>query len=327
MKKVLTGLQPSGSLTLGNYIGSIRQMKEYQDKYESYLFVADMHAITVPQNPAELSANIRSLVSVYLASGIDPAKNTIYVQSENPYHANLGWVIECNTPYGELSRMTQFKDKSRRNEHFFAGLLTYPALMAADILMYDADYVPVGADQKQHVEMARDAAVRFNKTYGDTFVVPEPLINAESAKIYDLQNPAKKMSKSGDQPKGIIFLTDTPDEIAKKVKSAVTDSEGEVRYDPVAKPGVSNLIVILSSLTGRGVAEIEKDYSGYGAFKTDVAQAVIETLTPVRERYAELVRSGEVDDILDRGGEVTREIARKKTEAVFKAVGLWRRLS
>jgi tryptophanyl-tRNA synthetase len=311
---------------LGNYIGAIKQIASYQQDYDSYIFIADMHAITVNQNPRELTANIRELAAVFLAAGIDPHRNTIFVQSENPYHANLGWVIECITPYGELSRMTQFKDKSRKNASFGAGLLTYPALMAADILMYDADYVPVGADQKQHVEMSRDAAIRFNKMFGDTFKVPEPLIKAEAAKIYDLQSPDKKMSKSAETYKGVILLTDTPDAILKKVKSAVTDSEGSVRYDPVNKAGVSNLITIYGSLTGDSVEDIEARYAGagYGKFKTDTAEVIINALTPIREKFEEYKSSAKLDEILDKGAEKATALAKEKMVQVRKAVGLWR---
>ena len=225
---MLTGLQPTGVITLGNYIGSIMQMKELQDEYDSYIFIADLHSITVSQDPNELRKNIRSLVALYLACGIDPEKNTIFIQSENEYHANLSWILECNAYFGELSRMTQFKDKSKKNTNFSAGLFTYPVLMASDILLYDTDIVPVGIDQKQHVELTRDIAIRFNNKYGKTFVVPEPLIKKEGTKIGDLVDPTKKMSKSSENPKGVIRLLDDLDIIRKKIMSATTDSEMNV---------------------------------------------------------------------------------------------------
>ena len=227
MKRILTGLQPTGVITLGNYIGAIKPMTKLQDEYESIIFIADMHAITIPQNREELPQKIKSLVALYLACGIDPTKNTIFIQSENPYHANVSWLLECNTYYGELSRMTQFKDKSLKNQNFTSGLLTYPVLMAADILIYDVDYVPVGIDQKQHVELARDIAIRFNKKYGDTFKVPEPFLNNIGTKINDLQEPTKKMSKSNENQKGVISLLDDEKTIRKKIMSATTDSDME----------------------------------------------------------------------------------------------------
>ena len=241
-KKMLTGLQPTGVITLGNYIGAIKQMVDYQDKYEPIIFIADMHAITVPIDADTLAKNIRSLVALYIACGIDPEKNTIFLQSENPYHANISWMLECNTYYGELSRMTQFKDKSKKNANFSAGLLTYPVLMAADILAYDVDYVPVGIDQKQHVEIARDIAIRFNKKYGETFKIPEPLIRVEGTKITDLKTPDKKMSKSSENQNGVIRLLDDPEVIRKKIMSATTDSIGKVQFDFENQPGISNLI-------------------------------------------------------------------------------------
>ena len=229
MKKILTGLQPTGALTLGNYIGAIRQMIKYQDMYDSYIFVADMHAITVPQDPKKLKQNIKSLLAIYLASGIDPNKNTIFLQSDNVYHANISWMLECLTPYGELSRMTQFKDKSRKNGNFSAGLLTYPVLMASDILIYDTDLVPTGQDQKQHVELARNIAERVNKKYNkEIFKMPNPLIPTDGAKIMDLVDPTKKMSKSEENPKGVIYLLDEEKVIRKKIKGS-GKSKGEAR--------------------------------------------------------------------------------------------------
>ena len=270
MKKILTGLQPTGAITLGNYIGAISQMKKLQDKYDSYIFVANMHAITVPIDPEQLRKNIKSLVALYLACGIDKDKNTIFVQSDNLYHANLSWVLECNTYYGELSRMTQFKDKSSKNVNFTSGLLTYPVLMASDILLYDVDYVPIGIDQKQHLEITRDIADRFNKKYGNTFKLPKPLISESGTKIMDLVNPAIKMSKSAENKKGVIYLLDDLDVIRKKIMGATTDSEMVVKYDVSNKPGISNLINIYASLTGKNIEEVEEEFRGknYGEFKT-----------------------------------------------------------
>ncbi|MBR3661018.1 MAG: tryptophan--tRNA ligase [Bacilli bacterium] len=326
MKKVLTGLQPSGELTLGNYIGAIRQILKYQEEYESFIFVADMHAITVPQDPIKLRENIRSLLAIYLACGVDPKKNTIFLQSENVYHANVSWILECLTPYGELGRMTQFKDKKEKNANFGAGLLTYPVLMASDILLYDIDYVPVGRDQKQHVELARNIAERVNKKYGDIFKVPEPLIPTEGAKIADLVDPTKKMSKSSENPKGVIYLLDDERIIRKKIMSATTDSETRVVFDPENKPGISNLINIYTSLSNLSIKDIEEKYkdSNYGSFKSDVADIIINTLIPIQERYYKLLENNEIDKILDEGLKKTSTIAKEKYESLKEKVGLHR---
>ena len=273
MKKVLTGLQPTGVITLGNYIGAIKQMVKYQEEYESYIFIADLHAITIEQDPKELKERVKSLVALYLACGIDEEKNTICIQSENEYHANLSWLLECNAYFGELSRMHQFKEKSKNKENFTAGLFTYPVLMAADILLYDVDYVPVGIDQKQHVELARDLAERFNKKYGKTFKIPEPLMTESGTKIMDLVTPDKKMSKSKTKQKGVIRLLDDEKTIRKKIMGATTDSETIVKYDPENKPGISNLINIYISLTGLSIKEDEEKFKdkNYGEFKKEVA--------------------------------------------------------
>lgn len=327
MKRFLTGLQPTGCLTLGNYIGAIKQMVKYQEEYDSFIFIADMHAITIPKDPEKLKKDVRDLVAIYLACGIDPKKNTIFIQSENIYHANVSWILECNTPYGQLGRMTQFKDKSQKHENFMAGLLTYPILMAADILIYDTDCVPVGKDQKQHVELARDIAESFNKRFNtDFFKIPEPLIPEEGAKIGDLLDPTKKMSKSAENPKGVILLLDSEKDIRKKIMGATTDSEMSVRYDPENKPGISNLITIYHELSGLSVKEIEEKFkdSNYGTFKTAVADCVVEALNPIRERYEELINSKELDEILDAGRDKTTEIAKKKYEELKEIVGLKR---
>lgn len=326
MKRILTGLKPSGELTLGSLIGGIRGTIKLQEEYESFIFVPDMHAITVRQDPKLLKERIRKNVALYIASGIDPEKNIIYLQSENLYHANLSWVLECNTYMGEASRMTQYKDKSSKGENVTVGLFTYPILMASDILLYDADLIPVGIDQKQHVELARDLAERFNKNYGDTFKVPEPLIPRVGAKIMDLQNPTKKMSKSDDSYKGVILLLDEEKVIRKKIMSAVTDSENKVYYDVENKPGISNLLTIYASLKEISIEETEnhfKDYN-YGNLKKEVADLVVEVLTNIQNRYNELINSNEIDKILDRGKEVTNKIAKDKVEEVFNKVGFGR---
>lgn len=327
MERMLTGLQPTGSITLGNYIGSIKQMIEYQDKYDSYIFIADMHAITVPQEPEKLASNIKNLIAIYLACGLDPKKNTIFLQSDNVYHANVSWILECLTPYGELGRMTQFKDKSRKHQNFSAGLLTYPVLMASDILIYDADFVPTGQDQKQHVELARNIAERVNKKYNkDIFKIPNPLIPREGAKIMDLVDPTKKMSKSEENPKGVIFLLDEENIIRKKIMGATTDSEMNVKFDFENKPGISNLINIYTCLTGMSVKEIEEKYkdSNYGTFKRDVADIVVNTIMPIQKRYYELLNSNELSLILDEGMNKTNEIAKKKYQELKNIVGLRR---
>ena len=326
MKRILTGLQPTGKLHIGNYIGAIKQMKEMQNEYDSYIFVADLHAITVPQDRDELKHNIRSLIALYLACGIDPNKNTIYIQSENEYHANISWVLECNTYYGELTRMTQFKDKSSKNANFTCGLLTYPILMAADILAYDVDYVPVGIDQKQHVEIARDIADRFNKKYGYTFKMPEPLIKDVGTKIMDLVNPNVKMSKSAENQKGVIFLLDDLEVIRKKIMSATTDSETVVRFDPINKPGISNLMNLYSALTNKKTSDIELEFSGknYGDFKKVVADTTVSFISKIQEEYNKYINSSLLDEILDKGINKVREEAKNKYMLVKEKVGLAR---
>jgi len=322
---MLTGLRPTGCITLGNYIGAIKQMIKYQNDYEMFLFVADLHAMTIPQDPVELAKNRKSLVAIYLACGIEPNKNTIFLQSENEYHANLGWLLECNTPFGQLSRMTQFKDKSQKHQNFMAGLFTYPVLMAADILLYDTKFVPTGVDQKQHVELARDIAESFNKRYGkEIFTIPEPFIPEEGAKIADLVDPTKKMSKSSENKKGVIMLLDQEKDIRKKIMGATTDSEMKVKYDVDNKPGISNLIIIYKELSGLSINEIEEKFkdSNYGDFKKEVADIVVKTLIPIQEKYYKLIDSKELNSILENGKEVTTKIAKAKYEEVKKLVGL-----
>lgn len=323
-KIVLTGLQPTGTITLGNYIGAIKQMEKYQNEYNSFIFIADMHAITVPIDAEQLRNNIKSLVAIYIACGIDPEKNTIFLQSDNEYHANVSWMLECNTYYGELSRMTQFKDKSLKNQNFTSGLLTYPILMAADILIYDTNYVPVGIDQKQHVELARDIAERFNKKYGDTFILPEPLIREEVTKIMDLQEPTQKMSKSSENQKGVIRILDEPEVIRKKIMSATTDSLGKITLNKEEQPGIVNLLNIYAALAEITPEQAMEKFQGYqyGEFKKAVADLVIEKVSKIQERYNELIDSQELKDILNRGAEKARNIAKIKYEDMKNKIGL-----
>jgi tryptophanyl-tRNA synthetase len=329
--RFLSGIQPSGNITLGNYIGAIRNFVKLQDNkdFTDFLvFVADMHAITVPQDKTKLRANIRSLVALYLACGLDPKKVHIFIQSEVHEHAELAWVLECNGYIGELERMTQFKDKkAKQTEGVSVGLLTYPSLMAADILLYDADVVPVGQDQKQHLELTRNLAERFNNKYGETFIIPEPFISKDGAKIMSLQDPTKKMSKSDPNPKGYVALLDDINVIKNKIKSAVTDSEGTIRYDLENKPGVSNLLTILSVIKGRDIKTLEREYEGknYQAFKEDVIEAVISEIKPIQDRYNELINSKELDQVLDEGRDYASFLARKKLTKVYNKVGLGRK--
>lgn len=326
MQKILTGLQPTGTITLGNYIGAIKQMVNNQDKYNSYLFIADMHAITVKQDPKTLHQNIKNLLAIYLACGIDPQKNTIFIQSENEYHANISWFLECNTSYGVLTRMTQFKDKSQKNEKFTSGLLTYPVLMAADILTYDVDYVPVGIDQKQHVELARDIAINFNKTYGETFKIPKPLITETGTKIMDLINPTKKMSKSSENQNGVIRILDSEKEIRTKIMKATTDSDKQIKFDPENKPGISNLINIYSSITQTDIKDVENKFknASYAEFKKATADVVVNELMKIQERYNHFINSNELNDILDEGIRKAKKEAKAKYELMKEKIGLGR---
>lgn len=326
MKKLLTGLQPTGIIHLGNYIGAIKQMQERQGEYDSYIFVADLHSLTIPQNPEQLRKNIRSLMAIYLACGIDPKKNTYYLQSDIRSIPCISWLLECSSYYGELSRMTQFKDKSKKNQNFTAGLLTYPILMAADILAVDSDYVPVGGDQKQHVELARNIAERFNNKFGETFVMPEPIITKIGTKIMDLQDPTKKMSKSSENQKGVISLLDDEKVIRKKIMSATTDSEMSVKFDPENKPGISNLINIYSALTMKTTSEVEQEFEGqnYGTFKGKIADVVCEVCKNIQEKYYSYLESDEIDKILDAGKEKLNEITEKKYLLMRQKMGVIR---
>lgn len=326
MKTIFSGIQPSGMLTIGNYIGAMKQFVELQHEYNCYFCIVDEHAITVPQDRLKLRNNIRSLAALYLASGIDPEKSTLFIQSEVPAHTQLGWIMQCVAYVGELERMTQYKDKSQKQEAVTAGLLTYPPLMAADILLYNTDIVPVGDDQKQHIELTRDLAERFNKKYNDIFTIPEPRIPKTGARIMSLQNPEKKMSKSDDNQKASIFMLDDEKQIEKKIKSAVTDSEGIVKYDPENKPGVSNLLTIYASFSSDSIEQLERKYEGkgYGEFKQDLAQVVTKGLKPIQERYYELIESEELDEILDQGAEKANQVATKMIRKAKKAMGLGR---
>ncbi|MBS4188878.1 tryptophan--tRNA ligase [Bacillus sp. FJAT-49705] len=327
MKTIFSGIQPSGTITLGNYIGALKQFVELQNEYNCYFCIVDQHAITVPQDRLELRKNIRSLAALYLAVGIDPEKVTLFIQSEVPAHAQAGWMMQCISYIGELERMTQFKDKSAGREAVSAALLTYPPLMVADILLYSTDLVPVGEDQKQHLELTRDLAERFNKKYSEIFTIPEIRIPKVGARIMSLQEPTKKMSKSDPNKKASITLLDDIKQIEKKIKSAVTDSEGIVKYDIENKPGVSNLLSIYSIFSGKEISDIEKMYEGkgYGDFKADLAEIVVNEIKPIQEKYYELMESSELDDILDQGAEKAQKVANKMLKKMENAMGLGRK--
>ncbi|MDX8289596.1 tryptophan--tRNA ligase [Metabacillus indicus] len=327
MKTIFSGIQPTGNVTLGNYIGAMKQFVDLQNDYDCYFCIVDQHAITQPQDRLQLRKSIKSLAALYLAVGLDPEKATLFIQSEVPAHAQAGWMMQCVAYIGELERMTQFKDKSAGKEAVSAGLLTYPPLMAADILLYNTDLVPVGEDQKQHLELTRDLAERFNKKYNDIFTVPEVRIPKIGARIMSLADPTKKMSKSDPNQKAFITLLDDPKVIEKKIKSAVTDSEGIVKFDKENKPGVSNLLSIYSILSGISIEDLEKKYEGkgYGDFKADTAAAVINALQPIQEKYYALLESGEVDEILDRGADRANSQASKMIKKMESAMGLGRK--
>ena len=329
--RLISGIQPSGTITLGNYLGAIKNFVKLQDELadtDILVFIADLHAITVAQDKQALRKNIKSLAAIYLACGLNPEKVHIFIQSEVPAHNQLGWVMECNSYIGELERMTQFKDKKvKQVAGVSAGLLTYPSLMAADILLYDADIVPVGVDQKQHLELTRNLAERFNTKYGETFVVPEPIIAKTGAKIMSLVDPTKKMSKSDENPKSYISLLDEIPVIVKKIKSAVTDSDTSIKYDLDNKPGISNLLTIYSCISGLTIAELEDKYanSNYGEFKSDLATVVANEIEPIQKRYNELINSKELDEILDNGRDYANYLANKKLSKVYNKVGLGRK--
>ncbi|MBX9717470.1 MAG: tryptophan--tRNA ligase [Microbacteriaceae bacterium] len=327
LPRLFSGMQPSAaSLHLGNYAGALLQWRDMQATHDAVFCVVDLHAITVPQDPAALREQTRRTAAQYIAAGIDPEHSTLFVQSHVSAHAQLAWVLNTITGFGEASRMTQFKDKSAKGgaDAASVGLFTYPILQAADILLYDAVVVPVGEDQRQHIELTRDLAARFNARFGDTLVVPDVRILRETAKIYDLQNPGSKMSKSGESPAGILWLMDEPSVLTKKVKSAVTDSSGVVANDPVEKPGVSNLLSILSLLTGQGMDALVASFEGlqYGALKTAVAEAVVEAFSPIRERTLELLDDpAELDRLLALNAARAEEIADATLRRVYDALG------
>ncbi len=323
-KVIFSGIQPSGNLTLGNYLGAIKNWVKLQDEYDSYFCVVDLHAITVRQEPKELRQRTLEVLAIYIASGINPEKNTIFIQSHVPAHSEAAWLLNCYAYIGELNRMTQFKDKSQRyGESISAGLLDYPVLMAADILLYNADLVPVGEDQKQHLELTRDIAARFNNAYSPTFVVPEPYISKAGARIMDLQEPTKKMSKSAENPNSYILILDPPEVIKKKINRAVTDSRGVVKYSD-EQPGVRNLMTILSTITGQSYDEIEQKYKGlgYAQFKEDTANAVIEELEPIQKKVKEILGDkAYIESVYKAGAEKANYIANKTLRKMQKKIG------
>ncbi len=320
---VFSGIQPSGNLHIGNYIGAMRQWVAGQTIGMNIFCVVDLHAITVPQDPVVLREKTLEVAGLIIACGIDPEKSILFVQSHNPDHANLAWILNCNLSMGQMSRMTQFKEKSEEKEFVGVGLFDYPALMAADILLYDTTEVPVGEDQKQHVELTRDVAERFNSKYGETFVLPKPVIPQLGGRVMSLSDPLKKMSKSDDDAMGAIGLLEGKDAIVKKIMSAVTDSGDEIKYDEEKRPGISNLMAIYRYSTGKKIEQVEEEFAGkgYGEFKKRVAEAVVALLEPIQAKYKELRESGELVKILAGGAAKTREISGKKLEQVYERVG------
>ena len=331
MNIILSGIKPTGIPTLGNYLGALKNFVKLQNEksdYNFFFFVADMHAITVPQVPSELRKNIKNLAALYLACGLNKENLTLFIQSEISEHLELGYVMQSIAYMGELERMTQYKDKmAKQVQGVSTALFTYPALMAADILLYDAKYVPVGDDQKQHLELTRDLAIRFNNRFGETFVVPEPLAPQKGARIMDLQNPHKKMDKSSDNNKGCIYLLDPIDVIKKKIKSAVTDNFAKVHYDVENQPGVANLMTIYSVISGLSYDEIEAKYEGkgYGDFKGDLAEIVAGEIAPIQERFNQILSSMELDEVLDKGREDAKTLAFKKMRKIYRKLGLGRK--
>lgn len=331
MKRLVSGIQPSGTITLGNYLGAILNFVKLQEELpdtDMLIFIADLHAITVPQEKLQLRKNIKNLAAIYLACGLNPNKCHLFIQSEVPAHSQLGYIMECTSYIGELERMTQYKDKKvKQTEGIRSSLLTYPALMAGDILLYDADIVPVGEDQKQHLELTRNLAERFNTKYGETFVIPEPYISKSGARIMSLADPSKKMSKSDPNPKGYISLLDDISQIRKKIMSAVTDNDAMVKFDSNKKPGVSNLLTIYSCLSGQSVASIEEKYqnAGYAEFKSDLADLVCNKIQDIQTKYNDLINSDILDKILDDGRDYASTIAYKKIRKVYNKIGLGRK--
>ena len=327
-KVILSGIQATGNLTLGNYIGALKNFVKMQDEYDCYYMIANLHALTVRRDAEELRENTLKIIATYIAAGIDPDKSCIFLQSQVPEHAELSWVLNCYTYMGELNRMTQFKDKSEKHaDNINSGLFTYPVLMAADILLYNPDLVPTGQDQKQHLEITRNIAERFNKIYGETFVVPNPYIPKVGARIMGLQDPTSKMSKSTENPNDSIFLIDTPELIVKKIKKAVTDSEGVVRFDIENKPGISNLMEIYSILENKSLEDIEKEFEGqnYGVFKQKVADSIIKALESFHKKYNELMENPKyLEEICEKGAKKAKQIASKTLEEVYNKIGIIR---
>jgi tryptophanyl-tRNA synthetase len=323
--RVLSGIQPTGDLHLGNYLGAVRQWVADQDEYDALYCIVDLHAMTQPYEPAELAEQTRRTAALLLAAGLAPARCTLFVQSHVPAHTELTWILNCVATFGELRRMTQFKDKSQGQESVSVGLFDYPVLMAADILVYDADRVPVGDDQRQHLELTRDLALRFNHRFGETLVVPEAAIPPVGARIMDLQEPSAKMSKSADSPQGTIGLLDDPAAITKRIKSAVTDSGSDIRFDPHEKPGVSNLLQILAAVTNRPIPDVESEFGdgGYGSLKSTVADAVVEFLAPLRDRYDELMADpAQLEALLSMGATKAEAMASEVIARVRRVTGL-----
>ncbi len=331
MKRILSGIQPTGSINIGTYLGSVKNFVKLQDQmpdYEFFIFIADLHAITVHKDKQFLRTKIKELAALYVACGLDPEKVNLFIQSEVPAHSQMAYLLQCNSYIGELERMTQYKDKSRKQETgVTVGLFTYPTLMAGDILLYDPEYVPVGKDQKQHLELARDIATRVNNKYNDIFTVPKPLIAEVGAKINSLSDPTSKMSKSDDNEKSRINLLDPENIIKKRIKSAITDSLGNVKYDPENRPGISNLMTIYHVITNIPFESIESKYEGLGykEFKEDLGEIIYQELKPIQERYAELINSKELDDILDKGRDRANQVAYKKIMKLNDRIGLGRK--
>ncbi|MBE5966917.1 MAG: tryptophan--tRNA ligase [Lachnospiraceae bacterium] len=328
-KSLFSGMQATGTLHLGNYLGALKNWVTLEDEYQCFYSVVDMHSMTIRQNPAELRRKARALLTLYIAAGLNPEKNCIYYQSHVPAHAELSWVLSCFTYMGELNRMTQYKDKAAKHaDNINAGLFTYPVLMAADILLFQSDVVPVGSDQKQHLEIARDIAERFNGIYGDVFTIPEPYIGKAGARIMSLQDPTKKMSKSDENPNASIYLMDDPDTIIRKFKRAITDSDNEIRYSE-DKPGISNLIDIYTAVTGKTIEETEKEFAsaGYGDFKIAVGEAVANMLKPIQDRYQELTQDkAYIDKVIKENAEKAGYYANKTLRKVHKKIGFPERI-
>jgi tryptophanyl-tRNA synthetase len=323
MERILSGVQPSGNIHLGNYV-TMKNFVELQEDKDCFYCVVDLHSITVEQDPKALRERTIELAGLYVAIGLDPKKVTLFVQSHVPAHAELAWILQCNSYMGELNRMTQFKDKSSKNESVTNGLFTYPILMAADILLYEADYVPVGGDQKQHLELTRDIAIRFNNKYGETFTVPKPLIKKQGARIMSLADPNNKMSKSDQDKKATIYVLDEPKVIRKKIMSAKTDSDMQVKFDMENKKAISNLLTIYSEFTDYSIKDLEEKYhgEGYGTFKRDLAEVVINELAPIREKYESILASGQINNILKAGADRANEVSQKVLKDVKNKIGL-----